>query len=130
VREALEQIRKYCDENLGPSRSSLLNKIAALADAALSTTAIGTPDETDDEIDERLAKQESRDNLRLLDYIADKIGLPHNQELSQENFNAWLAIGAREALDGETVQTLLDLLKPLQARQALLNAAAARTRHT
>jgi len=36
VREALETIRKYCDENLGPSRSSLLNKIAHVADEALA----------------------------------------------------------------------------------------------
>lgn len=38
VRETLKQIRRYCDENLGPSRSSLLNKIAKLADDALSPT--------------------------------------------------------------------------------------------
>jgi hypothetical protein len=36
VREALETIRRYTDENLGPSRSSLLNKIAQLADEALA----------------------------------------------------------------------------------------------
>lgn len=40
-REALKQIRHYCDENLGPSRSSLLNKIAKLADDALALS----PDE-------------------------------------------------------------------------------------
>lgn len=34
--DALKEIRKYCDENLGPSRSSLLNKIAHLADTALA----------------------------------------------------------------------------------------------
>ena len=33
---ALEQIRRYSDENLGPSRSSLLSKIAAIADAAIA----------------------------------------------------------------------------------------------
>lgn len=48
-------------------------------------------EETDDQIDERLAKQEAGDNLRLLDYIADKIGIPHNEELSRENFNSWLS---------------------------------------
>lgn len=32
---ALTLIRKYSDENLGPSRSSLLNKIAKLCDDAL-----------------------------------------------------------------------------------------------
>jgi hypothetical protein len=37
LREALVKIRYYCDENLGPSRSSLLNKIAKLADDALTT---------------------------------------------------------------------------------------------
>jgi len=45
----------------------------------------------DEEIDERLSSQETRDNLRLLDFIADKIGLPHNQELSRENFLAWIS---------------------------------------
>jgi hypothetical protein len=39
--------------------------------------------------DELLARQEARDNLRLIDHIADKIGLPKDQELSQENFDAW-----------------------------------------
>ena len=40
--------------------------------------------------DELLAQQEARDNLRLIDHIADKIGLPKDQELSQENFDAWV----------------------------------------
>ncbi len=36
---ALETIRRYCDENLGPSRSSLLSKIANIADDALAQPA-------------------------------------------------------------------------------------------
>jgi hypothetical protein len=39
--------------------------------------------------DELLARQEARDNMRLIDHIADQIGLPKDQELSQENFDAW-----------------------------------------
>jgi hypothetical protein len=36
---ALREIRRYSDENLGPSRSSLLNKIAHTADVALDLVA-------------------------------------------------------------------------------------------
>jgi hypothetical protein len=36
---ALREIRRYSDENLGPSRSSLLNKIAHTADVALERAA-------------------------------------------------------------------------------------------
>lgn len=57
--------------------------------AALPQDTAQDEEESDDQIDERLAKQEARDNLRLLDFIADKIGLPHNEELSRENFLAW-----------------------------------------
>lgn len=39
VEIALREIRRYCDENLGPSRSSLLSKIANIADAALAMTS-------------------------------------------------------------------------------------------
>jgi hypothetical protein len=39
--------------------------------------------------DELLARQEAGDNLRLIDHIADQIGLPKDQELSQSNFDAW-----------------------------------------
>lgn len=46
-------------------------------------------EETDQQFEERLIKQDAGDNLRLIDYIAGKIGLPHNEELSRDNFNAW-----------------------------------------
>ena len=36
------------------------------------------------------ADEEARDNLRLIDYIANKIELPETDELSQENFDAWM----------------------------------------
>jgi hypothetical protein len=35
LEKALGEARRYCDENLGPSRSSLLSKIAATIDAVL-----------------------------------------------------------------------------------------------
>lgn len=57
--------------------------------------------ETDEQLEKRLLKQDAGDMLRLIDYIADKIGLPHNEELSRDNFNAWLATpvrGDREAI--------------------------------
>jgi len=53
MREALETIRKYCDENLGPSRSSLLNKIASVADAALAAVPQGQDWNTFDAEDAR-----------------------------------------------------------------------------
>src|SRR5437879_732588 len=34
---AMEEIKRYSDENLGPSRSSLLSKISHTADTALAT---------------------------------------------------------------------------------------------
>ena len=49
------------------------------------------------------ADEEARDNLRLIDYIADKIGLPETDELSQENFDAWMLRSATPAVGGEPV---------------------------
>src|SRR5258708_2669047 len=51
----------------------------------------GSEQETDEEIDEGLSSQKARDNLKMIDFIADKIGLPHDQELSMENFLAWIS---------------------------------------
>jgi hypothetical protein len=53
--------------------------------------AVAAEPESDAEIEERLLKQDARDMLRLIDHIADKIGLPYNEELSRDNFNAWLS---------------------------------------
>lgn len=53
--------------------------------------AVAAEPETEQQFEDRLHKEDARDMLRLIDYIADKIGLPHNEELSRDNFNAWLA---------------------------------------
>lgn len=47
------------------------------------------------------ADEEARDNLRLIDYIANKIELPETDELSQENFDAWMLRSATPAAGGE-----------------------------
>ena len=36
MRAALKEARRYCDERIGPSRASLLDKIANVIDAALT----------------------------------------------------------------------------------------------
>lgn len=59
-------------------------------------------DETEQQFEDRLLKQGAADNLRLLDYIAHKIGLPLDQELSRENFVAWLNSLSPQAQAGET----------------------------
>lgn len=62
------------------------------AEAALSPVPDATVSAEDDAaFEERLLKQDARYMLRLVDYIADKIGLPNNEELSQANFIAWFS---------------------------------------
>lgn len=46
--------------------------------------------ETEEEFEEKSQRNDAADNLRLIDFIADKIGLPNNEELSRDNFVAWL----------------------------------------
>lgn len=41
--------------------------------------------------------EDAADHLALIDYISDKIGLPKDEELSRENFAAWLSASRREA---------------------------------
>ncbi len=58
---------------------------------------------TEDDQAEKLAELEAivaehNDELALIDWISDKIGLPHDEELSRENFAQWLtALQAGEA---------------------------------
>lgn len=54
-----------------------------------------------------LIEQEQRGNLRLIDFIADKIGLPHDDELSQDNFLAWF----NRPVDDRDDKVLLDWLE-------------------
>jgi hypothetical protein len=42
MREALTEIRRQCDENIGPTRSGRLDRIAYLADTALPSTPRAT----------------------------------------------------------------------------------------
>lgn len=51
----------------------------------------------------QILAEQSAENMRLIDWIADRIGLPHDEELSRSNFDTFLAalVPARvEAVDG------------------------------
>jgi len=55
-------------------------------------------------------EDEAGDNLRLIDYIADKIELPETDELSQENFDAWMLRSATPTVGGEARKWIIDLI--------------------
>lgn len=84
-------------------------------------------EETDQQFEDRLQHQDAADNLRLLDHIADKIGLPHNEEMSRENFNAWQANQLHQFQTAiETLRTVNDvILKELKFISARTIEAAA-----
>jgi hypothetical protein len=70
--------------------AAVVRKLMKRASAAIVSMA-GVPAEgacTNEEC--RLIADENADNVRLLDWISDKIGLPHDEELSEVNFSAWL----------------------------------------
>ncbi len=75
--------------------------------------------ETDQEFEDRSMKMDAADNLRLLDYIAGKIGLPHNEELSRENFCAWFNSTPQIALtDAQLQATALEAIQAAAKVQA------------
>lgn len=66
------------------AQAAQIAELTAERDAILSSLS--------EEDAERLERDKiSRDNLRILDYIADKIGLPHDVELDESNFCTWFA---------------------------------------
>lgn len=70
--------------------------VSALRAAAASAELSGCKNE-----ECRLIAEENADNVRLLDYIADKIGLPNSHELSESSFSGWLS--SRPAASAEPV---------------------------
>lgn len=70
---------------------------------AIRSLALPSQSESDEEFEKRLDRQEAGENLRLLDYIADKIGVPHDEELSRDKFNSWFAaLSVHEKAEAET----------------------------
>ena len=76
MQEALRQIRKTCDEPMGPSRSGLLDKIATLADTALSAGETKSDGGTDGRASEAmgLAKAALSQDLNAPSETADGAG--------------------------------------------------------
>lgn len=58
---------------------------------SLQVQSAPEPHPDDDPAEVAFREQEAADNLRLIDWISDKIGLPETEELTRENFSAWLA---------------------------------------
>ena len=81
--------------------------ISAAAEAILERAALAAALADEDE---------SGDNLRLIDYIANKIGLPETDELSQENFDAWMLRSATPAVGGEALATVRAALRECASR--------------
>ncbi len=44
----------------------------------------------DDDGEAQILAEQAAENMRLIDWIADRIGLPHDEELSRSNFDAYL----------------------------------------
>jgi hypothetical protein len=77
------------------------DRICAAVEARQSTPANPAQGVSEADLLERLAEAEAiiadrNDELALIDWISDKIGLPHDEELTRENFTQYLtaAIGA------------------------------------
>jgi hypothetical protein len=77
-----------------------------------------------DNSDDFLAQLEARDNLRLIDHIADKIGLPKDQELSQEIFDAWA--NARAAAGRQVIEECANIADTRAAEEDDIFAKADR----
>lgn len=74
---------------------------------------------TDDDGEADTQAEQSAENMRLIDWIADQIGLPHDEELSRSNFAAWREaalppIGDSRAEIVEALEAARDLAKTME----------------
>lgn len=86
--KALEAAGVWFGRNFNglPNSAALVNGLISAYLAALPQAEPVADDDGEAEI----VAQQSAENMALIDWISDKIGLPHDVELSQVNFGAWL----------------------------------------
>lgn len=63
------------------------------------------PAGSEQEEEDREQAEDAAANLRLIDFIADTIGLPKEEELSQHNFAAWLQQRSQPASAWQPIET-------------------------
>ena len=96
-------------------RQTALAALAATPTPPVSPTpdSTGPAEETEEELDERIARMGARENMRLIDSISDLIGLPHNVELELHHVLAALTPSAPIA----ERPALSDVLAAVEARR-------------
>jgi len=63
---------------------------APKGDPATTLRALVDAVEVREPTDADIMAEENADNVRLLDWLAERMGLPHDEEVSQFNISAWL----------------------------------------
>lgn len=81
---------------------------------------------TDDDGEAEILAEQSAENMRLIDWIADQIGLPHDEELSRSNFTAWREAALPPLGDGraEIVEEIAKLAESKAAAQSEFQKSA------